>query len=229
MVPPLISSLPTLSPMHMENNQIPIPEQASPGLPRPALDIGVPGCSSRRATGPNQQQQRRKWTREDNISVMECYYLSQPNQRGYRKRMHTIWQNKNPNSNITEQRLLNQKRSIEKNKLLTHVECQQIANKVRDDDITAIMNEENQENVNMAQSTTREEEEQEMRASVNEAQLNEEEEQIKRKITDDMRKYSEHETRPFIRKPPLNHETWRWIAKVNTVISTIEKIGRAHV
>ena len=34
---------------------------------------------------------RRKWTRQENKIVMECYLLSEPKIRGYRKRMLSLW------------------------------------------------------------------------------------------------------------------------------------------
>ena len=41
---------------------------------------------------------RRKWTKNVKVVIMECFYLSKPfseddkPQRGYRQRMHRIWQ-----------------------------------------------------------------------------------------------------------------------------------------
>ena len=35
---------------------------------------------------------RRKWTSQENKIVMECYLLSDPKIRGYRKRMLSLWQ-----------------------------------------------------------------------------------------------------------------------------------------
>ena len=37
---------------------------------------------------------RKEWTREDNRTEMECYFASEPNKRGYRKRMVNIWKRK---------------------------------------------------------------------------------------------------------------------------------------
>ena len=34
---------------------------------------------------------RRKWTSQENKIVMECYLLSEPKIRGYRKRMLNLW------------------------------------------------------------------------------------------------------------------------------------------
>ena len=37
---------------------------------------------------------RRKWTKEENMVVMECYYKSKPHIIGYRKRMYRLWNEK---------------------------------------------------------------------------------------------------------------------------------------
>ena len=34
---------------------------------------------------------RIKWTSQENKIVMECYFLSEPKIRGYRKRMLSLW------------------------------------------------------------------------------------------------------------------------------------------
>ena len=44
-------------------------------------------------TNHNDQRPTRKtWTREDNQLSLQCYFRSNPSQRGYRKRMTEIWQ-----------------------------------------------------------------------------------------------------------------------------------------
>ena len=40
----------------------------------------------------NQTPKRKTWTREDNHLALQCYFRSNPSQRGYRKRMIEIWQ-----------------------------------------------------------------------------------------------------------------------------------------
>ena len=34
---------------------------------------------------------RKKWTSQENKIIMECYLLSEPKIRGYRKRMMSLW------------------------------------------------------------------------------------------------------------------------------------------
>ena len=50
---------------------------------------------------------RRKWTRQENKIVMECYLLSEPKIRGYRKRMLSLWLQKGMLW-VSEQRLVDQ-------------------------------------------------------------------------------------------------------------------------
>ena len=61
---------------------------------------------------------RRTWTNRENRLVIECFYLSEPEKLGYRKRMHTLWKE--------EQRLLDQKRLILERQWLSHVELEEI-------------------------------------------------------------------------------------------------------
>ena len=101
------------------------PDQTSPGSTRSAPDTEVSGCSGEKwATGT--KSTRRKWTQEDNRCVMACYYQSQPEIRGYRKRMHAIWREQYGETGVSEQRLQDQKRTIIKNKLLSPLELQQL-------------------------------------------------------------------------------------------------------
>ena len=68
---------------------------------------------------------RRKWTREENKEVWRCYRMSIPTQRGYRKRMHNIWQERD-NAPLTEQRLADQLHGIKKNNWLSMLEREEI-------------------------------------------------------------------------------------------------------
>ena len=57
---------------------------------------------------------RRKWTSQENKIVMECYLLSQPKIRGYRKRMLSLWLQKGM-FRVSEQRLVDQANTIRRN------------------------------------------------------------------------------------------------------------------
>lgn len=68
---------------------------------------------------------RATWSRQDNSLVMKCYFLSEPERRGYRKRMHQIWL-EYADFEATEQRLLDQKNHIMKKQWLSELEIQEI-------------------------------------------------------------------------------------------------------
>ena len=53
-------------------------------------------CPLVRTRGPDCHQAtvRIKWTKQDNICVMTCYYQSQPGLRGYRQGLHAFWKEK---------------------------------------------------------------------------------------------------------------------------------------
>ena len=55
-------------------------------------------CSRQRNIGRHHANpvvsKRRKWTGQENKIVMECYLLSKPEVRGYRKRMPSLWRQK---------------------------------------------------------------------------------------------------------------------------------------
>ena len=52
-------------------------------------------CSRQGNTGRHHANpvisERSKWTSQENKIVMECYLLSEPKIRGYRKRMLSLW------------------------------------------------------------------------------------------------------------------------------------------
>ena len=57
---------------------------------------------------------RREWTSQENKIVMECYLLSEPKIRGYRKGMLSLWQQKGMFW-LSEQRLIDQANTIRRN------------------------------------------------------------------------------------------------------------------
>ena len=74
---------------------------------------------------------KKKWTKELNTAVMECYFLSDPvNEdgkpiRGYRQRMHRVWKDRGL-LDVSEQNLCDQARAIRKNQWLSEVEIEMI-------------------------------------------------------------------------------------------------------
>ena len=99
-------------------------------------------CSVKQQRRPGRQttantQHRIKWQKKDNRLLFECYIQSQPEILGYRKRLVSIWREKNPREDlqgITEQRLADQVRQIKIKKWLETVEQEEIKEKVRRED-----------------------------------------------------------------------------------------------
>ena len=83
--------------------------------------------------GRHQKTARTGWSKEMNVAVMECYFLSRPFDeegkpiRGFRKRMHNIWKERQ-GLKVTEQRLCDQARMIRMNGWLTELEIMQSKN-----------------------------------------------------------------------------------------------------
>ena len=76
---------------------------------------------------------RRKWTSQENKIVMECYLLSEPRIRGYRKHMLSLWQQKGMFW-VSEQRLVDQANTIRRNSWMTELEIEELERKVTGSD-----------------------------------------------------------------------------------------------
>ena len=72
---------------------------------------------------------RRKWTGQENKIAMQCYLLSEPKIRGYRKRMLSLWQQKGMFW-VSEQRLVDQANTVCKNSWMTELEIEELERKV---------------------------------------------------------------------------------------------------
>ena len=72
---------------------------------------------------------RRKWTSQENKIVMECYLLSEPKIRGYRKCMLSLWLQKGMFW-VSEQRLVDQANTICRNSWMTELEIEELERKV---------------------------------------------------------------------------------------------------
>ena len=66
---------------------------------------------------------QRKWSGQENKIVMECYILSEPKVRGYRKCMLSLWLNKGMFW-VSEQRLVDQANTICRNSWMTELEIE---------------------------------------------------------------------------------------------------------
>ena len=78
---------------------------------------------------------RRKWTGQENkiVLFMECYLLSEPKIRGYRKRMLSLWLQKGMFW-VSEQRLVDQANTIRRNSWMTELEIEELERKVTGSD-----------------------------------------------------------------------------------------------
>ena len=68
---------------------------------------------------------RRKWTSQENKIVMDCYLLSEPKIRGYRKLMVSLWLQKGMFW-VSEQRLVDQANPIHGNSWVTGLEIEEL-------------------------------------------------------------------------------------------------------
>ena len=76
---------------------------------------------------------RRKWTSQENKIVMECYLLSEPKIRGYRKRMLSFWLQKGMFW-VSEQRLVDQANTVCRNSWMTELVKEELERKVTGSD-----------------------------------------------------------------------------------------------
>ena len=76
---------------------------------------------------------RRKWSGRENKTVMECYLLSEPKVRGYRKRMLSLWLNKSMFW-VSEQRLVDQANAIRRNSRITELEIEELERNLAEND-----------------------------------------------------------------------------------------------
>ena len=68
---------------------------------------------------------RKKWSTQDNICVMTCYYQNRPGVRGYRQRLHAFWEEKGF-FQVGEQRLCDRVRMIQRKGWLSQLQLEEI-------------------------------------------------------------------------------------------------------
>lgn len=111
--------------MMREKETYDMPAQTSPGQTRSASGAGEPGhLDEKWATGT-----RRKWARCENKALLECYYYSNPRQRGYMNRMWEKWLLRYPQSKLTAKQLVAQCSNIHKRQLLSQLEIDEVQHK----------------------------------------------------------------------------------------------------
>jgi len=86
----------------------------------------------------------RRYSREDNNAVMECYFKSRPGVRGYRKIMYELWKERG-GFDISEQRLADQARTIKKHKHFTEEKLHEIEEGTLQELVTTVDEEDHEE------------------------------------------------------------------------------------
>ena len=87
-------------------------------------------------TGQNRRSaNRQKFSRIDNIKIMECYYGNNPSVRGYIKRMAILWQERGNGMALTEQRLADQAQVIISNRWFNKEELEEIESRIKHKEI----------------------------------------------------------------------------------------------
>ncbi len=74
---------------------------------------------------PEPSRQRRKWTTEENRTLINLYYKSEPGKRGYRQRLYRLWRS-NGMKAASEQRLADQVRTILKKHWFSPLELEKL-------------------------------------------------------------------------------------------------------
>ena len=74
------------------------------------------------------EKKRHGWTKEEQTTLMECYYKSNPNKRGYLKRLHIYWMERKMGE-FNQQHLGDQVRSILKKKVFSEKELEELRKK----------------------------------------------------------------------------------------------------
>ena len=86
----------------------------------------------------------KKWSTQENIYVMKCYYESKPEEMGYRKRLLSIREGKGL-FNVSKQRLCDQVRQIKKKSWLSVLQMEEICREVEKEQLDTRNDEEKEE------------------------------------------------------------------------------------
>ena len=114
----------------MSNNEIETNDVNGSGLAQQGPSSGR--CSRQGNIGRhnvNPVISKRRWTSQENKHVMECYLLSEPKVRRYRKRMLSLWLQKGMFW-VSEKRLVDQANTICRNSGMTKLEIEELDRKV---------------------------------------------------------------------------------------------------
>ena len=116
---------------------------SSIGMDATQVYLGRYPTTAEEGVGP--QRGRKRWTRLENREVMECYIDSEPEKRGYRKRMVQLWHERGLFA-VSEQRLVDQVRQIKLKGWVTAVEIDEVREQRRRTATQSDVAEENVEN-----------------------------------------------------------------------------------
>ena len=67
---------------------------------------------------------RRKWSHEMNVELIKCWLLSQPDTRGFRKRLFSKWHERNPDKEMSESKLAGQVYALQRRGEFSAVEIE---------------------------------------------------------------------------------------------------------
>ena len=107
------------------------------GISDEVVSPGICPTDQQRRPGRNPTTsgtRRKKWTRVENEVAMECYLRSEPEKRGYRKRLAELWRQKDM-MEVSEQRLMDQVRQIKKKGWLSQLEIERIKRRIVEKEI----------------------------------------------------------------------------------------------
>ena len=113
------------------NNSMNEARASSEGFLHSRCPISEEDWPGQHQTTADRRTTRRKWSQEENIVVMQCYYRSEYGRNGCTNRMHVIW-NEMGMFNVTEQDFVDrakvgyQKNTILKRKWLSDSELEEI-------------------------------------------------------------------------------------------------------
>ena len=72
------------------------------------------------------KDKRQKWQHDDNKELISCWLLSNPSLRGFHKRLHSLWTERNPDRLASEQLLAGQVRAVLQRKEFSHLELDEL-------------------------------------------------------------------------------------------------------
>jgi len=98
----------------------------------PSLESVVSDSTGTERLHPNHG--RRKWTRDENIELMRCFYLAKQDSKGYQSRIKRLWDSRNPSKvSVSVNILYCHARNIQTANMLTSYELARLKEACGDD------------------------------------------------------------------------------------------------